>query len=160
MVPELIYSAVYYASCLLNSSLSLPPLPHQPPSLFPRECYVWRPQEGDYILIRRECRLYSAPARLSHAVNAKETKRPETKCPGRANLSWLILWINKSWNQVFWDTRPLNHSSFTLWHCKHSVSKIFPEMNTVRPSSQFLHSCICVQFTYSHNQSVYFFAAK
>ncbi len=58
---------------------------------------------GFYILIRRECRLYSAPARLSYTVNTTETKRPETKCPrmGESFIVLPVLWINQSWNQVF-----------------------------------------------------------
>ncbi len=35
-----------------------------------------------------------------------------------------------------------------------------PRNETARPRSQFLHSCICERFIYSHDQSAYFAAAK
>jgi hypothetical protein len=48
----------------------------------------------------------------------------------------------------------LRHVTFTLC-CFTLCSNI-----TVRPQSQFLHSCFCERFIYSHHRSVYFAAGK
>jgi hypothetical protein len=48
-------------------------------------------------------------------------------------------------------------------HCKDTIPKIrnkYPRKGTVRPQSQFLHSCVCDRFIYSHDWSAYSAAGK
>jgi hypothetical protein len=47
-----------------------------------------------------------------------------------------------------------------ILHCKESIPKnrykySIPRKGIAWPQSQFLHSCVCEQFTYSHHRSAY-----
>ncbi len=48
-------------------------------------------------------------------------------------------------------------------HCKDTIPKIwniYSQKGTARPQLQFLHSCFCEWFIYSHNRSAYSAAGK
>ncbi len=56
-----------------------------------------------------------------------------------------------------------SHSSWCP-HCKDTIPKILkeniPRKGFASSQSQFPHSCVCEQFTYSHNRSAYSAAGK
>ncbi len=53
------------------------------------------------------------------------------------------------------DVPGLIHTD-TETHCAKNLETNFPKIETARHRSQFLHSCICEQFIYSHDRSAYF----
>ncbi len=63
--------------------------------------------------------------------------------------------IGKMWNKIFiWHICCVVLSQFRLLshaHCTENSKQIFPEMKLRGPRSQFLHSCICERFIYSHD---------
>ncbi len=49
----------------------------------------------------------------------------------------------------FWIDPLLKRLRLSL-HCTENSKQVFPENETARPRSQFLHSCICERFIYIH----------
>ncbi len=70
---------------------------------------------------------------------------------------WFFIWL-------FLCPLPLIFSVFMSypWHTAlyHESDLCISRNETVRPHSQFLHSCICERFTYSQDRSAYLTAAK
>ncbi len=54
----------------------------------------------------------------------------------------------------------LPHWPFAWLHCKENPIYVFQEKKTVRPQSQFSHSCICERNVYSHDRSTYFSCSR
>ncbi len=58
---------------------------------------------------------------------------------------------------VLWWFPGLQTSTLNLWTCAHALYRKFKAYisrnETARPRSQFLYSCICERFIYSHNRS-------
>jgi hypothetical protein len=49
------------------------------------------------------------------------------------------------------------------YHCKYTITKIrnkYFQKRNCRPQSEFLHSCFCERFIYSHDRSAYIAAGK
>jgi hypothetical protein len=50
--------------------------------------------------------------------------------------------------------------SFTAKILYRKIETYIPRKETARPQSQFLHSCFCGRFIYSHDRSAYYAAGK